>query len=176
MSAILFQSFGGSVDTQIQVLEALLANLKEKPLEHKMKAVTWDPYPLNHPPREAQLTQDYLWAVSIYKHCEIPRVRADLSKALGRYFRDGDFVIPETGTSAYGIPASSLKHVKNVQMFSQTVFGSIGYATGAAVGAFVAGKELNTIKRGILVTGEGSLQLTVQAFSDLIRHEVNATV
>lgn len=27
-----------------------------------------------------------------------------------------------------------------------------------------------------MVTGEGSLQLTVQAFSDLIRHEVGATV
>jgi pyruvate decarboxylase len=61
-------------------------------------------------------------------------------------------------------------------MFNQTVFGSIGFASGAAVGAFVAGKELGTIKRGILVTGEGSLQLTVQAFSDLIRHEVNPTV
>jgi pyruvate decarboxylase len=154
-----------------------LASFKESPLKHKMKAVTWDPYPLDHPPREAQLTQDYLWAVSIYKHCEIPSTSGLIFlQALGRYFRDGDFVIPETGTSAYGIPASSLKHVKNVQMFSQTVFGSIGYATGAAVGAFVAGKELDTIRRGILVTGEGSLQLTVQAFSDLIRHEVNATV
>ncbi|KAN0110591.1 putative pyruvate decarboxylase [Hyaloscypha variabilis] len=140
------------------VLEALLANLKQNPLDYKMKAVTWEPYPLQHPPREAQLTQDYLWA------------------NLGRYFRDGDFVIAETGTSAYGIPGSSLKHAKNVQMFNQTVFGSIGFATGAAVGAFVAGKELGTIKRAILVTGEGSLQLTVQAFSDLIRHEVNATV
>jgi pyruvate decarboxylase len=97
-------------------------------------------------------------------------------QALGRYFRDGDFVIAETGTSSYGIPGSSLKHAKNVQMYNQTVFGSIGYATGAAVGSFVAGKELGTIKRGILVTGEGSLQLTVQAFSDLLRHEVNATV
>ena len=99
-----------------------------------------------------------------------------IPQALGRYFRDGDFVIAETGTSAYGIPGSSLKHVKDVQMFNQTVFGSIGFATGAAVGAFVAGKELGTVKRGILVTGEGSLQLTVQAFSDLIRHEVNPTV
>lgn len=28
-----------------------------------MEAVDWDPYPLNSPPREAHLTQDYLWAV-----------------------------------------------------------------------------------------------------------------
>ncbi|KAE9372442.1 putative pyruvate decarboxylase [Stipitochalara longipes BDJ] len=109
---------------------------------------------------------------------KIGGVRYDVKMkySIGRYFRDGDFVIAETGTSAYGIPGASLKHAKNVQMFNQTVFGSIGFATGAAVGAFVAGKELGTIKRGILVTGEGSLQLTVQAFSDLIRHEVNATV
>lgn len=61
-------------------------------------------------------------------------------------------------------------------MYNQTVFGSIGYATGAAVGTFVAGKEDGSIRRGVLVTGEGSLQLTVQAFSDLLRHGLNATV
>ena len=85
-------------------------------------------------------------------------------------------MIAETGTSSYGIPGSSLKNVKNVKMYNQTIFGSIGFASGAAVGSFVAGKELGTIKRPILITGEGSLQLTVQAFSDLLRHEVNPTV
>lgn len=69
-----------------------------------------------------------------------------------------------------------MQHASNVQMFNQTVFGSIGFASGAAVGAFVAGKETKTIERNILITGEGSLQLTVQAFSDLLRHEVNPTV
>jgi pyruvate decarboxylase len=97
-------------------------------------------------------------------------------QALGRYFRDGDFVVAETGTSSYGIPGSSLKHVKDVKMYNQTIFGSIGFASGAAVGTFVAGKEAGSIKRNILVTGEGSLQLTVQAFSDMLRHEVNPTM
>lgn len=67
-------------------------------------------------------------------------------------------------------------NVSGVRMFNQTVFGSIGYATGAALGAFFAGKEDGSIKRGILVTGEGSLQLTVQTFSDLLRHGLNTTV
>jgi pyruvate decarboxylase len=67
-------------------------------------------------------------------------------------------------------------NVSGVRMFNQTVFGSIGYATGAALGAFIAGKEDGSIKRGILVTGEGSLQLTVQTFSDLLRHRLNTTV
>ena len=61
-------------------------------------------------------------------------------------------------------------------MYNQTVFGSIGYATGAALGSFVAGKEDGSIKRGILVTGDGSLQLTVQTFSDLLRHRLNSTM
>lgn len=85
-------------------------------------------------------------------------------------------MIAETGTSSYGIPASSLVDVENVRMYNQTVFGSIGYATGAALGTFVAGKESGQIKRNILVTGEGSLQLTVQTFADLLRHELNATM
>ena len=54
-------------------------------------------------------------------------------------------------------------------MYNQTVFGSIGYATGAAVGSFTAALETGKFKRGILVTGEGSLQLTVQAFADLLK-------
>ena len=64
----------------------------------------------------------------------------------------------------------------NVRMINQVVYGSIGWATGTAVGAFVAGKEDGSIKRPILVTGEGSLQLTVQAFSDLMRHELGVTM
>lgn len=67
-------------------------------------------------------------------------------------------------------------NVDNVRMYNQTVFGSIGYATAAALGTFIAGKEDDSIKRNILITGEGSLQLTVQAFSDLLRHDLNATV
>jgi pyruvate decarboxylase len=99
-----------------------------------------------------------------------------MTKALGKYFRDGDLIIAETGTSSFGIAASSLTHATKVKMFNQTVYGSIGFATGAAVGAFVAGKEKGSVKRPILVTGDGSLQLTVQAFSDLLRHEVNPTM
>jgi len=63
-----------------------------------------------------------------------------------------------------------------VFQFNQTVYGSIGYATGAAVGTFQAIKETGKYKRGVLITGEGSLQLTVQAFADLLRHSLNPVV
>ncbi|KAK9369637.1 thiamine diphosphate-binding protein [Lipomyces kononenkoae] len=120
--------------------------------------VEWDPYPLDRLEAPAKLTQDFLWA------------------ALGGYFQPGDYVVAETGTSAFGILASNLMNTENILMYNQTVYGSIGFATGAALGSFVAGKESNTIKRGILVTGEGSLQLTVQAFSDVLRHGLNTTM
>ncbi|KAK9327184.1 thiamine diphosphate-binding protein [Lipomyces starkeyi] len=120
--------------------------------------ITWDPYPMDQLKIPEKLTQDFLWA------------------ALGRYFRSGDYVVAETGTSAFGILASNLMNTENVHMYNQTIYGSIGFATGAALGSFVAGKERNTIKRGVLVTGEGSLQLTVQAFSDMLRYGLNTTM
>jgi pyruvate decarboxylase len=47
---------------------------------------------------------------------------------------------------------------------SQVLWGSIGYATGATLGAALAARELEDTpeRRVILFTGEGSLQLTVQ--------------
>ena len=52
------------------------------------------------------------------------------------------------------------------------MYGSIGYAAGGAIGGAIAAKETGKFKRLVLVTGEGSLQLTVQAFSILIRHGI----
>lgn len=55
-------------------------------------------------------------------------------------------------------------------MFNQTVWGSIGYMSGSAVGAMTAAKECDgRFKRKILITGDGSAQMTIQAFSDLLR-------
>ena len=77
----------------------------------------------------------------------------------------------ETGCSQAGM--NEAWYPENVHMFTQTIFGSIGFATGAAVGAAIAAKEVNPpYKRFILVTGDGSLQLTVQGFSMLQRYGV----
>ena len=61
-------------------------------------------------------------------------------------------------------------------MYNQTVYGSIGYATGAALGAFKALRETTKHHRCILVTGEGSLHLTVQAFADFLKLGLNPIV
>lgn len=68
---------------------------------------------------------------------------------------------------AFGASASRIP--KGCLMYNQTIFGSIGYAGGSAVGAFQAGKESGRMKRGILITGEGSLQLTPMCFADMLK-------
>ncbi|UKZ69667.1 uncharacterized protein TrAtP1_010670 [Trichoderma atroviride] len=98
------------------------------------------------------ITQDYLW----------PR--------LSSFVKPGDMVIAETGTSQVGAVATQIP--KGAYYWTQAVWGSIGYAIGGAIGAAVAGKELGRYKRMIVLTGEGSLQLTAQAISILNRHGV----
>lgn len=59
---------------------------------------------------------------------------------------------------------------EGVHAFTQTVWGSIGFATGSAVGAFTAALEQSEkFKRPILITGEGSMQMTIQALGDMLR-------
>jgi hypothetical protein len=61
---------------------------------------------------------------------------------------------------------------KGIYGWQQTVWGSIGFAAGSAVGGAVAAKETGSYQRLVLITGEGSLQLTVQALSMLVRHGI----
>ena len=160
------------------VLQALNKSIKDSPLARTNTAkVTWDPYPLaSSVEKGSSLSQDYLWGV-----CRLPVIRLQFwtrvltsCQALGRFIRPGDFLIGETGTSAFGLGDSRLP--KGASMYNQTIFGSIGYATGAAVGAFQSIIETGKYKRCILVTGEGSLHLTVQAFMDMLKLELKPIV
>ncbi|KAL6689667.1 pyruvate decarboxylase [Trichoderma pleuroticola] len=89
---------------------------------------------------------------------------------LSSFVKPGDMIVAETGTSQIG--ALATKTPQGVYYWTQAVWGSIGYAIGAAVGASIAGKESGQYRRMIVFTGEGSLQLTVQAMSILKRHGV----
>lgn len=64
---------------------------------------------------------------------------------------------------------------------TQTYYGSIGYATPAALGSELALDDLsnkNGDKRGrtVLVTGDGSLQLTVQELGTMIAHDTRPVI
>lgn len=97
----------------------------------------------------SELTQDFLW------------------KRLSNWLRPGDVIITETGTSSFGIVNTVFP--ENTVGISQVLYGSIGYSVGAALGAAIAIDEIDPERRVILFVGDGSLQLTVQAISTMIR-------
>ncbi|WP_272573274.1 alpha-keto acid decarboxylase family protein [Providencia sp. PROV259] len=85
-------------------------------------------------------------------------------------FREDDIIIAETGTASMGLGFALLP--KNAQFHNQTLWGSIGWATPAAFGAAIA--EPN--RRIILVTGEGSHQLTAQEISQFARFNLKPII
>ncbi|KAI3403498.1 PDC1 [Candida oxycetoniae] len=111
---------------------------------------------INSPaPESTPLTQEYLWT------------------KVSSWFEEGDIIITETGTSAFGIVQSRFPN--NTIGISQVLWGSIGYTVGATCGAAMAAQEIDPKKRTILFVGDGSLQLTVQEISTLCKWECNNT-
>ncbi|KAG8706123.1 Pyruvate decarboxylase 1 [Ceratobasidium sp. 395] len=84
------------------------------------------------------ITQAYLW----------PR--------MGKWYRENDVIVSETGTSNFGI--IDVPVPKGTSVVSQ--------------GCALAAKEQND-RRVILFVGDGSLQLTLQEIGTMIRHNLN---
>ncbi|KAI5859897.1 thiamine diphosphate-binding protein [Durotheca rogersii] len=91
---------------------------------------------------------------------------------VGRLLREDDIVVTETGTANFGI--WDTRFPTGVTALNQTLWGSIGWAVGACQGAALATKDIATETEGrrrrtILFEGDGSLQLSVQEVSTMIR-------
>ena len=93
----------------------------------------------------------------------------------------------ETGTSGYGV--REMRTPPNVRVFAPVTWLSIGYMLPAAQGAALAQRQMQersqsngTISGGsqsgrtILFIGDGSLQMTVQEISTMIRHDLNVII
>ncbi|TPX68206.1 hypothetical protein SpCBS45565_g03251 [Spizellomyces sp. 'palustris'] len=95
--------------------------------------------------------------------------------ALGKYLGAEPYIVTaETGTSSFG---TSMQRLADGSAYiSQVLWGSIGYATAAALGAAVAGRELKKPLRTVLVTGDGSFQLTAVELSTFLRHKLNPII
>lgn len=83
---------------------------------------------------------------------------------LQRLLKDGDIVVAETGTFAYGM--SQVRLPAAADYIGQQGWQSIGYATPAALGASLAAPN----RRVLLFTGDGSLQLTAQEISTMLEN------
>jgi pyruvate decarboxylase len=92
---------------------------------------------------------------------------------VGQWLRENDVVITETGTANFGI--WDTRFPANVTAISQVLWGSIGYSMGACQGAALAAKEQKN-RRTILFIGDGSIQLTVQELSTILRNKLNPIV
>jgi len=86
------------------------------------------------------------------------------------FIRPGDSVVLESGSSSLGLPPMML--ADDVQVHIQMLWGSIGWATGAAFGIALADPK----RRTILITGEGSHQLTANEIGNMGRYGANPII
>ena len=86
------------------------------------------------------------------------------------FIRPGDSVVLETGSSSLGLPPMPL--ADDVQVHLQMLWGSIGWATGAALGIALADPKRKTV----LITGEGSHQLTANEIGNMGRYGANPII
>lgn len=126
-------------------------------------------------------------AVKIEPNClEIPEVKIGFnpvgegsdknltSKYIYPRFQDfikpDDMLFVETGIIPYGVAPARLPN--NVEMNTQTLWGSIGWATPACFGGQMADKN----RRVVLITGEGSHQLTAQEISNIMKQGLRPVI
>jgi indolepyruvate decarboxylase len=86
------------------------------------------------------------------------------------FLRAGDTVVLETGSSSLGVTPTILPD--GVRVEAQVLWGSIGWATPAAFGVALADPS----RRTILITGEGSHQLTANDIGAMGRFGANVIV
>ena len=89
---------------------------------------------------------------------------------LQEFIKENDIVIAETGIIPHGVV--SMKFPNNVDLQTQTLWGSIGWATPATLGACLAKPK----SRVILITGEGSHQLTAMEIGNMLRRGIKPII
>ncbi|KAE8136062.1 thiamine diphosphate-binding protein [Aspergillus pseudotamarii] len=105
-----------------------------------------------------------------------PITQKDFYKTTNAIIRDGDLVLTETGTAAHG--ARNMILPENTRLLGPATWLSIGYMLPATLGAALAQRERanNPGSRVILFIGDGSLQMTVQEISTMIRENLNVII
>lgn len=93
-----------------------------------------------------------------------------LYSRLEEFLEQGDNLICETGLVNFALAKLKLKDDMSVN--NQLLWGSIGWATGAALGVSIADKNSRTI----LITGEGSHQLSAQEISTIMRNNLKPII
>ncbi len=99
-----------------------------------------------------------------------PLVTSDIFDYLQSFIKEDDIVFIETGIISF--PSGLMKLPKNVSFNTQTLWGSIGWATPAMFGGAMADRS----RRTILFTGEGSHQLTMQEVANMLHYDIKPVI
>lgn len=92
-------------------------------------------------------------------------INADyLYSSFAKFFRPDDIIVSETGTCTFGLLPIFLP--KGATFHNQTLWGAIGWATPASFGTALAAPD----RRVLLITGEGSHQVTAQEVCQFYRY------
>ena len=89
---------------------------------------------------------------------------------LQEFLEPNDIIFVETGITPHGFAPTRLQ--KNTDVNTQTLWGSIGWATASALGGQMAAKD----RRTIVITGEGSHQLTATEVSTMMRNKLKPII
>ncbi|RDW68776.1 alpha-keto acid decarboxylase family protein [Aspergillus mulundensis] len=101
---------------------------------------------------------------------------------MSTFFREGDIILAETGTAAYG--ANQFRLPPKTSLFKAVTWLSIGYMLPATLGAsqaqhdLIARSEYHDLleARSILFIGDGSFQLTAQELATIIHRKLNVII
>jgi indolepyruvate decarboxylase len=142
---------GDDVIAGVRLADVLAELAKVKPPPAPYRGTPQGRAPVNGKPSD-RITMDALY----------PRYAA--------FLRAGDTIVLETGSTSSGITPMILPD--GVRVEAQVLWGSIGWATPAAFGVALADPS----RRTILITGEGSHQLTANDIGSMGRFGANVIV
>ena len=148
--------------TPLKPLLAALSSQLDASKAPKAAIPTLPPRPQEDDIAAKEMTQSHLWPT------------------LANFLQPGDVIFGETGTAAFGIPDSTFP-VEKIQWITQTYYGSIGWATPAALGAefaLIDQSKAGTRARGrtLLVTGDGSMMLTAQELGNIVKQNLSPLI
>lgn len=89
---------------------------------------------------------------------------------LEEFLKENDIIFAETGIIPHGV--CQIRFPNNTEFHTQTLWGSIGWATAASFGACIAKPN----SRVILFTGEGSHQISAMEIGSMLRYRVKPII
>ncbi|WP_049320533.1 alpha-keto acid decarboxylase family protein [Mammaliicoccus sciuri] len=116
-------------------------------------------FPENNRPEKGDYTVD-----------NAPLTQETYFKMMQDFIGLDDIILAEQGTSFFG--AYDLNLYKDNTFIGQPLWGSIGYTLPATIGTQMS----NLYRRNILLIGDGSLQLTAQDISTMIRNDLKPVI